>query len=156
MRYCKSVFLVVLLGLSIAAGAQTMPSAPKAGPIPSPILRAKKVFVANLGTGRYSQNVGTRGYDTFYASLASWGRYQLVDDPADADLVFEFGVRDANSNIFCRFELTLLDARTRIPLWSFVEGDSDTGRKEKSVKDFNRHIEHLVGLVKELAGTPSS
>jgi hypothetical protein len=153
MRYFKSIFWVVLMGLSIVTGAQTMPSAPKPGPIPAPILRAKKVFVANLGTDMTPpRNVGTRGYDAFYAALASWGRYQLVDDPADADLIFEFSVQEERA----RFELTLVDAKTRIPLWSCLEGFDSTSLRESAVKNFNRHIDHLVGLVKQLSKTPSS
>ena len=157
MRYRKALFRVVLLlGLGIVAGAQTIPPAPKPGPMPAPIVRAKKVFVANLGTDMYSQAFGTKGYDTFYAALESWGHYQLVDDPADADLVFEFGVRAANADNFQRFELTLVDAKTRFPLWSFVEGfDYFKSPHETAEQKFNRHIDHLVGLIRAIYETPT-
>ena len=28
-------------------------------------------------------------YNEFYAAMKSWGRYELVSSPADADMVFE-------------------------------------------------------------------
>ena len=155
MRYFRSLLVVVLLlSFGVAALGQATLSSPKPGPMPAPILRARKVFVANLGTDMYSQAFGSKGYDSFYGALQSWGRYQLVDDPADAELIFEFGVRAANAENFQHFELTLVDAKTHFPLWSFVEGFDYVGRKETAEKNFNRHIDHLVGLVRAIYDTP--
>ena len=49
-----------------------------------------KVFIANLG-GEYRSSIpgGTRTYNAFYAAMKRSGQYELVADPAQADLIFE-------------------------------------------------------------------
>ena len=61
-----------------------------AAPAPVPIFSAKKVFVSNA-TGEIRLPLGNPdlAYDEFYAAMKSWGRYEIVSSPADADLVFE-------------------------------------------------------------------
>src|SRR5262249_58085013 len=64
-------------------------------PIPAQILSAKKVFIANAGgdESRFDAPGYTGGpdrfYNEFYAGAKSWGRYELVSTPAEADLIFE-------------------------------------------------------------------
>ena len=74
--------------------AQQFKQVPPA-PIPPLILAAKKVFIANGGGDeslfdmpQYSGGPD-RLYNEFYASMKSWGRYELVSSPGEADLVFE-------------------------------------------------------------------
>jgi hypothetical protein len=156
-------FFFVLVPMFVAA--QVAASAP----IPVPILNAKKVFVGNSGTdlnaqangNAFSQDLGVKAYESFYQGLQAWGHYQLVDNPADADLVFEIGVRsqwqDGSHNIAgntLRFDVLVLDAKTHFTLWRFVEGFDYFGPREAGrEKNFNRHMEHLIGLLKELVQT---
>lgn len=89
---CLSLFaaLAVPVPLSQAQTAQ-IPLAP----IPAPILAARKVFISNGGADlivwRAFQRAGipNEPHSSFYAAMKSWGRYELVHDPAEADLVFE-------------------------------------------------------------------
>jgi hypothetical protein len=99
----------------------------------------------------FSQRFGTTGYDAFYAGLQHQGHFELVDDPASADLVFEFGIRAANADNAQRFELTIVDAKTHFPLWSLVEGFDYVGSRQAAEKSFSRHIDHLVALIGKLA-----
>jgi hypothetical protein len=84
---------IVVLHNSILAAQQPKQVPP--APIPAPILVAKKVFVANAGgeepwkdNAQFNGDVD-RSYSQFYGALKTWGRYELVGAPADADLLFE-------------------------------------------------------------------
>jgi hypothetical protein len=93
---------VVFVGVTIALFGGELCAAPKSGPVPSApvpslILSAKKIFVANAGGDesvfdpQYSGGPD-RLYDEFYAAAKSWGRYELTSSPEDAGLVFEIGL----------------------------------------------------------------
>jgi hypothetical protein len=85
--------LMLVVGLG---GCRTQPVQP--APVPPPpavavavVRDAKKVFVLNggeqkgfLGTYNYGQQTC---YSEFYTALARTGHFQLVEDPADADLI---------------------------------------------------------------------
>src|SRR5215467_6363378 len=60
-------------------------------PVPSQIYTGKKVFVSNAGgdINHLYSGEPQRLYNQFYACLKSWGRYDLVGNPAEADLVLE-------------------------------------------------------------------
>src|ERR1035441_8663261 len=85
-----SLGIAILLPLVPALLAQA-----PAAPIPSQILTAKKVFISNAG-GEYDAGIWSggreRSYNEFYAAMKSWGRYELVSSPGDADLVFQVGL----------------------------------------------------------------
>jgi hypothetical protein len=79
------------LGHATAAAAQ----APQQPP-PGVILRiaaAHKVFLSNAGADDpFLHDIpsgATIGYNQLYASLQQWGYFQLVDTPAQADLIFQ-------------------------------------------------------------------
>ena len=65
----------------------------KAAPPPQQILATKKVFISNGGgeDGAKAPWTGYRGapdraHNEFYAGMKSWGRYQIVEAPGEADL----------------------------------------------------------------------
>ena len=68
-------------------------------PVPTPLLNGKRAFISyELGdaTAFPSPTVGARsGRTRFFARMKAWGRFELVLDPSDADVVF--GVRFVNS-----------------------------------------------------------
>jgi len=89
--------LVILLCGGHLYAAQSSKSSKEVPPVPVPalILTAKKVFIANGGgdeslfdSPQYSGGPD-RLYNEFYAAMKSWGRYELVGSPHEADLVFE-------------------------------------------------------------------
>jgi len=94
-----SIGLAILLPATSTLFAQAASVAP-AAPIPSQILTAKKVFISNAVSGidpKIWSGGPAQPYNELYAAIKSWGRYELVGDPAAADLVFEQSteVRDA-------------------------------------------------------------
>src|SRR5271156_6762936 len=63
-------------------------------PVSPLLLSAKKVFISNAGadSGLFPHPFTgdpDRAYNEFYADVVSWGRYQVVASPGEADLVFE-------------------------------------------------------------------
>jgi len=83
--------LALALLLAPFSGGQQV----EAAPIPAQIVTAKKVFISNGGVDGAALAAFKRAgdsnepYNRFYAAMKSWGRYELVASPADADLVFE-------------------------------------------------------------------
>jgi hypothetical protein len=81
---------IALLGAPIVAAQE--PADPSPAPIPSQILAAQKVFISNAQNDSIAGAIAPHiAYDEFYAAMRSWGRYELTDTPASADLVFQVG-----------------------------------------------------------------
>lgn len=134
---------MILAGVAISltceglAGAQKSSPAP-AAPVPAQILSAKKVFIANGGgdESRFESPQYTGGpdrlYNEFYVAMKSWGRYELVSTPADADLVFEVSLtliqvthpdtlKGGDPAYDSQFRLAIRDMQTHTTLWGLTE-----------------------------------
>ena len=133
---CKSILIVVGLIVSmlpISALAAEKPKPLPPAPIPPQILTAKKVFIANVGgdemTGDDPVFTGgpDRAYNEFYAAMKSWGRFEIVSSPAEADLLLE--IRQSvsavtptgrgSSSFIPQFRLKIRDPKTNATLWGF-------------------------------------
>jgi hypothetical protein len=66
-------------------------------------------------------------YSDFYLAIKSWGRYEVVATPAEADLILEtsFVMLQVSVNDALRldptYKLTIIDPRTHVVLWAFFE-----------------------------------
>ena len=160
----RSVFFVVMGALLINTNlnAQQGKSAPStqdvpAAPVPAQILNAKRVFIANGGTAvhaiRFVEFHGgpNRPYNEFYAAMKTWGRYELVASPAEADLVLEISyTSEGSAGDFSSLHLAIVDPKTHILLWAMnerVEGAARIGHRDDN---FDRGISALAGDVKNL------
>ena len=93
-----------------------------------------------------------RTYNEFYAATKNWGRYELVQSPADADIVFEISLTVGQP--YSSFKLRLLDPKTHIVLWAVVEYFSSTGLKNTRDKNFDGGIDSVVNDLKALVSGP--
>jgi hypothetical protein len=94
MRFAVSVAVLTFvmgLGGCRSQPVQATPPPPPPAAAVAALRDAKKVFVLNggeengfLGTYNYGQQTC---YNEFYTALARTGNFQLVEDPADADLI---------------------------------------------------------------------
>jgi len=132
------------LGIRIALFAALLPAAfalaqqpPLVAPVPPAIQSAKKIFISNAGadSGLFPSPFSgdpNRGYNQFYASLKAAAQYDLVNDPAQADLVLELqltapnGPTTANkqngaSDPLPMFRLVIYDGKTHYVLWAITE-----------------------------------
>jgi hypothetical protein len=159
LAFCAAV---VFLGLVSAANAQQAKSS-TAAPIPPQILAAQKVFVSNGGGESFEAVIGQtvfnggpdRPYNQFYAAMKDWGRYELVPNPADADLVLEvsWALSDTGLRlpVLGQLRLIVIDPKTRTILWTFtqyVRGAVLLGNRDKN---FDQAMTTVVNHLKLLA-----
>jgi hypothetical protein len=106
-------------------------------PVPPAIFTAKKIFISNAGadSGLFPQPFSgspDRAYNQFYGLVRSWGTYDLVEDPAEADLILELQLFAPNgpsspnkqhgaSDPLPMFRLIILDRKTHYVLWTLTE-----------------------------------
>jgi hypothetical protein len=135
-HFVLHIVLCAALFSAACAFAETQNPAP-AGPVPPAILAAKKIFVSNAGadSGLFPSPFSgdpNRAYDQFYAGLKAAGQYQLVSDPANADLVLELQLTAPNgpsnpnkqngtSDPLPMFRLVVYDRKSHYVLWAVTE-----------------------------------
>jgi len=138
------------------------------GPIPAQIMAAKKVFIANGGLDGTALEICRRAgepdqpYNHLYAAMKSWGRYELVDSPGDADLVFE--IRFTAPSVQCgtltcygpQLEVSILDTKTHFKLWTITEPVEGAFRKATWLKNFSQAMTSLVDQMKRLDIQPKA
>ncbi len=161
------VLLAIAVGAAPAMQAQ-QPNGTPAAPVPAPIVTGKTAFISNAGMDSMSlsvfRNAGDpdQPYNEFYAAMKSWGRYKLVANPADADLVFEIRftapITDFGkvTTYDPQLDLTIVDAKTHFTLWSLIEPVNGAMRKETWEKNVARGMTNLVNDVKRLSVPPSA
>lgn len=71
------------LALALALVASPIYAADKYPPLPASVTAAKTVFIDN-------QTGSSQVTDKAYEALTKWGRYKIVKDAKDADLVLRF------------------------------------------------------------------
>jgi hypothetical protein len=139
-----------------------------AAPVPAQILSAKKVFISNVPgeLALYPRNAEDdpyRPYNQFYAELRSWGHYELVSAPADADLILEIRLsnRTMMNNVAqqaevhqAHLDLTLRDPKTQVALWWLAERLQGANRVATGEKNYNQAMTNLVNNLKKLVGQP--
>ena len=120
---------------------------PVPGPIPIQVLTGKKVFIS------YRESDADPGapnltYNEFYAVMKSWGKYELVPAPADADLVFEIRyVSGLSDSQLC---LSIVDPKTHVVLWPFIQHVQSSSRETARRKNFDQAMTDLVDDVKKV------
>ncbi len=159
-RVIYIVFAIACIAAPLLPAQQPFQTIP--APVPAPILSAKKVFISNAGMDSGSlaafKAVGDpdEPYNQFYAAMKTWGRYELVAAPADADLVLEirFAMQISScgdvAGITPQFGLTILDARTRFILWRLVDPVQGAFRKATWIKNVNQGMANLMDDLKKL------
>jgi hypothetical protein len=142
---------------SAAAGINSV-----AAPVPDPILKGKKAFISyELGDvasfpSRYSGGP-ERAYSEFLAGMKSWGRYEIVTDPKQADVIFAVRFVDPPEIPKPQIRVGIMDPVTHASLWGFVEEVDFAFRKKSRDADFSDTVQQLVADVHQLvepAATP--
>lgn len=137
---------------------------PAPAPIPAQITGATKVFIANGGGDRLETLGETeldggpdRPYNEFYAAMKSWGHYQLVSSPSDADLVLKISCTLNTLHVELPFpivgqlHLVVADPRSHVALWEmreYVRGAGGLGNRDKN---FDVAMNTIVTRLKSLA-----
>lgn len=135
---------------SAAKGINTLDA-----PVPTPLLKGKKAFISyELGDvtdfpSAYSGGP-ERAYSEFYAQMKAWGRFELVMDPKDADLIFAIRFVDSPGLSVPQIRVGISDAQTHVALWGFVEQVDPAIFKKHRDASFSQAIQLLVGDIQTL------
>jgi hypothetical protein len=162
---CFGLTMCILPAAGHAAQQKT-PVAP--APIPVQIVSARKVFIANGGVDEspYSSlytGGPDRAYNEFYALMKTWGRYQLVTAPADADLVFDIrltvtdlqtrgGLSDASAATDSQFRIVIRDVKTHEALWALTEHIELAVLQGNRDKNFEQALAAVFAEVQRIVG----
>jgi hypothetical protein len=152
-------FGLVVLVSEMALIAQ-QPGPTEVAPVPQLLMNAKKVFISNAGadSGLFPHPFSgdpDRAYNEFYANVESWGRYQLVGSPAQADLVFELqlmapsGPSNADkskgaSDPLPMLRLVIYDRPTHYVLWALTESIASATLQKTHDHNFDEAVSNLV------------
>jgi hypothetical protein len=147
------IFFISLLALIAVpfASAQKLVDPPVA-PIPAQILSAKRAFIANGGSSVLIADTISPNfpYDELYAKMRSWGRYELLSAPADADLVFEIRI----SRMF-QLQLLVIDPKTHTTLWTMYEQFNEAVEDSNKRKNLDAGIAALLTGLRKLTSPPA-
>jgi hypothetical protein len=172
MKHLKAAVLCFVLAMPwlsglMSAAQQKKPTNP--APIPAQILAAKKVFIANGGGDESHYEEASysgrpdRAYNEFYAAMKTWGRYELVAAPGDADLVFEIRLTvfqlqrervlsDDGPAFDSQFRIVIRDPKTHETLWGLTEHAQGAVLLSNRDKNFEQALAAVVAEVRRIAG----
>jgi hypothetical protein len=158
-------FIFAMLGLLQLLSAQQS-KGPAPAPVPPQIAAAQKVFISNAGGATLETIIDEtifhggpdRPYNQFYAAMKSWGRYELVSSPAEADLVLEISWALTDNGlrlpVLGQMRLVVIDPKTHITLWNiteYVQGALLLGNRDKN---FDEAMNTVVARLKALTAPP--
>jgi hypothetical protein len=165
------LFLCAALLFAVRAGAQTPAPPLPLAPVPPALLNAKTVFISNAGadSGLFPHPFSgdpDRAYNEFYAGLQSWGRYQVVTDPSEADVVFELQLIAPNgpsapnkqngaSDPLPMFRLLIFDRKTHYVLWALTESIPVALLQKTHDNNFDLALTALTLDLRRLASAPT-
>ena len=132
-------------------------------PVPSQIPQAQTIFLTNSASDPNFPIDETKAYDDIYAALQTWGRYKLVSSPGQTDLVFQLRgiapITDVTGNrggVYSvtspAFQLTILDPKSNIALWTITSPANVTGKNQVYARWVSISETNLVSRVKVVAG----
>ncbi|MDR3741464.1 MAG: hypothetical protein P4L40_20800 [Terracidiphilus sp.] len=166
---CRLVCAVLFAPLALTTFSQDRGTA--AGPVPPAVTAARTVFVSNAGgdAGLFPSPFSgdpSRGYSTFYQKLKAAGSPQVVDNPAQADLVLEITLTAPNGSLsqnkvygvadpLPMFRLTVYDRPTRTILWTETQSVQMANRQKTHDKNFDDAIDALVSRFLLISGHTS-
>jgi hypothetical protein len=180
MLYATSLryflFVCAALMFAVFANAQTPAAAPpppsSLAPVPPALLNAKTAFISNAGadSGLFPHPFSgdpDRPYNEFYAAMQGWGRYQLVTDPSEADLVFElkltapYGPSNPNkqngaADPLPMFRLVILDRKTHYVLWALTESIDFAFLQKTHDNNFDAALYAITTDLKRLTSAPNT
>ncbi len=129
-------------------------------PVPDPLLTGKRAFISyELGdvTAFPSSYSGgpERAYGEFYTQMKAWGRYELVSNPKDAEVIFAVRFVDPPNIPHPQIRIGILDGSGRVSLWGFVEEVDFAFFKKHRDQAFTAAVKQLVADVQTLV-TPGA
>jgi hypothetical protein len=137
--------LSLLLLLCLAVSLPTAVLAHKE-PVPAELLQAKTVYIKSYSASDVRQ---------CSEELSKWGRFKIVADPKDADVIFYIGSHTASNGSYTRtgnvmtanssllITVEVVQASSQKPLWSSTQSWSPFRRTptKNIVKELRKRVE---------------
>jgi hypothetical protein len=134
-------------------------------PVPAQIASSHTIFLSNLGADASFPVDSTQVYNDIYKALQTWGHYQLVSSPAQADLIFQlrdvstfttyYGNHDSTYTVNNpTFQLTIVDPKSNVTLWTITSPVALAGSKQTLARWLSISEINLVSRIKVVAGQP--
>ena len=164
MELALSALFLTVPGVVAQEANSSKNGAVEAAPMPEQFKTARKVFIGNAGVDGKSLEAFVKAgdisepYKLFYTEMKRWGRYELVANPADADLVMEirFGAPMTDCGKVPTYnpymELAVLDAKTHFQLWTIAAPVDGAWRKSTWNRNVGKGAAELVENLKKLSG----
>lgn len=146
-----------ILPPTLLAQRKGAPVNSSSAPVPAPILQGKKAFIS-FELGDVSSFPSTysggpeRAYNEFFQGMLQWGRYQLVSDPKDADVIFAIRFVDSPGLSNPQIRLGINDPHTGASLWGFAEEINGAFRKKNRDAAFSQTVAQVMNDVQQLVG----
>ena len=154
-----------------AASMQAQQSAyTQPGPVPPAITSARTLFVSNAGadSGLFPEPFSgdpNRAYTEFYSGLKASGKYEIVGDPSEADLVLELQLTAPNgpskgskvngaSDPVPMLRLVVYDRKTHYVLWAMTESIEIAFRQKTHDKNFDTALDSVMDQLGQLLAPP--
>lgn len=146
--------------------AQTASGAATPDPAhPSQILHAHKIFLANEGADANFPITADASYNAVRSSLQTWGFYQLVESPGEADLIFRLraiapitGIsgseNSTSASVTPAFEIKIADPVTQVTLWTITSEIGQAARRKTLDQNVASAAATLTARIKVLIGQP--
>lgn len=159
MSYLPFAILCCFVALAVPSSAFAQQSKaaaqpPALAPIPAAIRSAKKVFISNIGADAPSwqffsyTEMPNEPYQSFYTAMKTWGHFELVDDPSQADLVAEIHFRLYEQSP--ALGLSLIDAHTHFTEWTLLQPVNGAFRKATWRKNYLAGVNNLMQQLEEI------
>ena len=166
---CLRVIFCAVAALAWAGAAAQQPDYSAVGPIPPAIRAARTIFVSNAGSdsGLFPEPFTgdpARPYAEFYTWLKAAGHFQLVDDPASADLVLELrltapsGPQNPNkpngaSDPLPMLRLVVYDRKSHYVLWAITESVDPALLQKTHDRNLDDAIKAILADFEQVSGT---
>ena len=150
----------VLFGNSGPTSPQSQRPVGVTGPVPAALKRGKHLFLSNAGAdaGLFPHPFsGTqdRAYNDLYAGLAKSGGYQMVGNPARADLVLELSLNAPLGSIggdkeagtadpLPTFKLVIYDRPTHYILWTISQTIDPANLQKTHDRNFDVALDSVL------------
>jgi hypothetical protein len=168
MRKITSAFCTFVMAALCGAATAFAQAAPPDAPVPPAIQNAKHLFISNAGadSGLFPHPFSggeDRGYNQIYAALKATGKYKLVLDPRQADLVLEIRLtapygpsnpdkQKGTSDPLPMLRLTIYEAGTHYVLWALTESIEPANLQKTHDRNFDDALTAIVQDFVTLSG----
>jgi len=164
MRRSAAVF-VLMFGAMCVPAASPASGTTAASDVPPAVSAAKKVFLSNNGSDTADRFSGgpDRFFRDFYSDVAGMNRFDVVDDPANADVVLAMDVKtsqtvdvmkgNSNNLTHIRLRVRVVDAKTHFVLWTLQEEVPMAILQSNRDKNADAAVRQLVADLRAVAQT---